>query len=356
MTQKEKARAYDEALDRCKEWVSGTWGHSVDDTPKDVAEFIFPQLAESEDEKMVVKIARTLSFAAAHNLITDYDELIAMQNWLEKQKKSGIQWLKSDNVKNPDKPYVDKAGMFYTTDGRMCYASEIEKQKEQKSEKYGDDVVEEAEEYTSKVDCGEYGVEVTEAYIAGVLSERNRGTEWSEEDERIRKWCISHFKECFHVSKYNLEFKQYLNNKIIPWLEKQKPLEWSDKDEKMKESIIKALYGGGHFAYEPEITWLKSLRPQSKQMISEDTEVLMTKLINLLKSYRIGEETATTLANRIADTYGTQRYMDGLCDSGKLHWKPSEEQMNALYNVINPCDHVDKKALESLYEQLKKLI
>ena len=51
---------------------------------------------------------------------------------LETQKEPGIKWLKSDNVKNPDKPYVDKAGMFYTTDGRMCYASEIEQQKEQK--------------------------------------------------------------------------------------------------------------------------------------------------------------------------------------------------------------------------------
>lgn len=54
---------------------------------------------------------------------------------------------------------------------------------EQKSVKYGDDVVEEAEEYTSKVDCGEYGAEVTEAYIAGVLAERNRKpAEWSEDE------------------------------------------------------------------------------------------------------------------------------------------------------------------------------
>lgn len=182
--------------------------------------------------------------------------------------------------------------------------------------------------------------------------------EWSEEDEKYRKWCISHFKECSYASKDNLEFKQYLNNKIIPWLEKQKPLEWSDKDEKMKESIIKALYGGGHFAYEPEITWLKSLRPQSKQMISQDTEVLMAKLINLLKSYRIGEETATTLANRIADTYGAQRYMNGLCDSGKLHWKPSEEQIKAIESCF--CEfgegYPDEDGLRSLYNDLKKLM
>lgn len=45
-----------------------------------------------------------------------------------------------------------------------------------------------------------------------------------------------------------------------------------------------------------------------------DTNVLHTELVNLLKTYRIGEETARTIADRIADTYGAQRYMDGLCD------------------------------------------
>ena len=37
------------------------------------------------------------------------------------------------------------------------------------------------------------------------------------------------------------------------------------------------------------------------------------------------------------------------------HWKPSEEQLNALYNVLNPADEVDKNQLESLYNDLKKL-
>ena len=41
------------------------------------------------------------------------------------------------------------------------------------------------------------------------------------EDERIRKWCISHFKAAVLVTKNNAEYKEYLNNKVIPWLEKQ---------------------------------------------------------------------------------------------------------------------------------------
>lgn len=41
------------------------------------------------------------------------------------------------------------------------------------------------------------------------------------EDEKIREWCISHFKAAFRVSKNNVEYQEYLNNKVIPWLEKQ---------------------------------------------------------------------------------------------------------------------------------------
>lgn len=51
-----------------------------------------------------------------------------------------------------------------------------------------------------------------------------------------------------------------------------------------------------------------------QQEPTPDTDVLHTELVNLLKTYRIGEETARTIADRIADTYGSQRYMDGLCD------------------------------------------
>lgn len=41
-----------------------------------------------------------------------------------------------------------------------------------------------------------------------------------KEDEKIRKWCISHFRECFRVTKDNVKYQEYLNNKVIPWLER----------------------------------------------------------------------------------------------------------------------------------------
>lgn len=41
-------------------------------------------------------------------------------------------------------------------------------------------------------------------------------------------------------------------------------------------------------------------------------------------------------------------------NTNELSWKPSDEQMNALYNIIYPCDYVDKGILESLYNDLLK--
>lgn len=141
------------------------------------------------------------------------------------------------------------------------------------------------------------------------------------EDNRMREWCISHFRACSRVAKDNAEYKEYLNNKVIPWLEKQgekkhvsitdewiedywqhekvnnpysydkgdeiqfdhqgfvrfckkycqeptnkiepKPT-WSEEDEEMRLTILQDLqYIKDHFPevnVEPEFNWLKSLK------------------------------------------------------------------------------------------------
>lgn len=115
------------------------------------------------------------------------------------------------------------------------------------------------------------------------------------EDEKIREWCISHFKAAFRVSKDNAEYQEYLNSKVIPWLEKQgeKNLAnsakickenkeiWSEEDERLCRCLIKdqkkALddvrndkYGHSEIVsdlkemYNERITWLKSLKERAK--------------------------------------------------------------------------------------------
>lgn len=67
------------------------------------------------------------------------------------------------------------------------------------------------------------------------------------EDERIRKWCISHFKECINVIKDNDEYKEYLSNKVIAWLEKQGEPNWVHHKVDLSdcsEEYRKAYYDG----------------------------------------------------------------------------------------------------------------
>lgn len=203
--------------------------------------------------------------------------------------------------------------------------------------------------------------------------------EWSEEDERMRNQLIYdvkyHKKQALTSAKkgkateafYN-ELKRCYDEKIA-WL---KSLRLQNKihywtEEEIEPIIDDYLTGREHYGgmitrlrcLKPKFHWKLSEEQKPKQEVPADTEVLTAKLVNLLKSYRIGEETATGLANRIADTYGTQRYLDGLCDGKKGEWKPSEEQMKALntLNLYGNLSYVGQQnQLISLYQDLKKLM
>ena len=108
-------------------------------------------------------------------------------------------------------------------------------------------------------------------------------------------------------------------------------------------------HGYGYMAFEGDYDWLEKtleyLKPAKSEWSAEDDKIrrnLMSLLANM-RGYRITEETY-------------QKYYPWLKSlRPQPHWKPSEEQMNALYDVLHPCDPVDKEKLESLYNELSKL-
>ena len=87
--------------------------------------------------------------------------------------------------------------------------------------------------------------------------------------------------------------------------------------------------------------WLKSFHSQPKREWSKEDKGILIEAVSILENYG-----HFILANKLKSI--SLRH--------QKQWKPSEEQINALYDVLNPCDGVDKKALESLYEQLKELL
>lgn len=93
MTIEEKAKAYDDALERAKECRID--GLSLHQPVKDVIEHIFPELKESKDERIKREILELVSIAGNGN---QFEEI---KDWLEKQGEKIIPNM-SDN-KDDDK-------------------------------------------------------------------------------------------------------------------------------------------------------------------------------------------------------------------------------------------------------------
>lgn len=84
MSIEEKAKAYDEALEKAKMHVNSK---GIGDTV-DLCKNLFPELRESEDEKVRKEIINYLNFAESHNLLraADYEKKKGWLTYLEKQK------------------------------------------------------------------------------------------------------------------------------------------------------------------------------------------------------------------------------------------------------------------------------
>lgn len=89
LSTEQKAKAYDEALERMKSWVKGEYPECFTEAQK-AAEFIFPELKESEDERIRKDIIRVLKGEISFVSEKENEKFIA---WLEKQ---GTSYTKRD--------------------------------------------------------------------------------------------------------------------------------------------------------------------------------------------------------------------------------------------------------------------
>ena len=93
MTIEEKARAYDEALERAQKAT-----RAASDVAMDIVQYIFPQLTESEDERIMDCLRNIASLEQAEDVINDMgftkEQILA---WLKKQKEKP-DYLSTDRV------------------------------------------------------------------------------------------------------------------------------------------------------------------------------------------------------------------------------------------------------------------
>jgi len=304
MTDKEKAKAYDEALALAKRLIS----NNCTEVEKLCLKCVFPELKESEDEKIRKEIIEYFEhYSGGDNVSIKFPKWIA---YLKKQKDASKAIEAVEKIdkyidehlanahdmkdSNPDKKYYrgldDALGKM---SGILQDVYSGEKQKEQKP------IVTHGETY--HVDT--LG---TQQVIAGKMPQKS--TEWSKEDERILKGIIGLID---HDQHYGVS-----NNEMISWLKSLRPqqkVEWCDEDADMLNCCISSIEEAkenryayketdGDTSYDREIDWLKSLRPS---------------------------------------------------------WKPSEKQMRYLLAVINDPNNIGAEScyltIKSLYNDLKKL-
>lgn len=89
---------YEAALERCKQWVAGTSGLNPGASPKEVAEYLFPELTESEDERIRKEIISFIKeFEKDHYRCIDFRPWIA---YLERQKEQRpAEWSEEDEIR-----------------------------------------------------------------------------------------------------------------------------------------------------------------------------------------------------------------------------------------------------------------
>ena len=262
MTQEQKAKAYDEALERAKSWAEG----KVEvEEPKSVAEFIFPELKVSEDERIRKFLIQHISEwigCIEHDLknsskdIESEKELAMFKAglaYLEKQKYDRMQPV-YDNLDSFESALA-KAWKAYNDSGsRTVDGCE-------------DDYVE----------CA-HAKGFREGYLFGLEKQKEQKLECSEEDknmiERIVETIQDYALETGQIDAETGGTKEPLISYInFLWsLCPQQKQAWNEEDEKMLEGTImwlNDLEKQGEYV-EKERDWLKSLRPQSHWKPSEE--------------------------------------------------------------------------------------
>lgn len=161
------------------------------------------------------------------------------------------------------------------------------------------------------------------------------------EDEEIRKAMIDFFKserqEGITVLHYGVNIER-----MIAWLEKKGEQKEIDYNEELRKCKANPLYFFDKY--------VKVKLKEQKSSWGEEDERIIEDASKYLREY----------ASQVQGVY-SKRYVESIADRieslrPQNTWKPSDEQMDALYSAIrNPYLSTEYNGITALLKQLKKL-
>lgn len=330
MTQEEKAKRFDEVLAMAKECIT----HVPDNAVNQYLLDMFPELKESEDEKIISAIRKAIE-AKVENLGNGVTRTACLA-WLKKQEKHLKNYDEAEKEKDDfvsgnfiycHKSFDEfKEGVSYWLEyiGDDIYIGRSDNILNKKfhiiprqlfnlfslqhnEEQYGKQADDAPLEDSSNLDINDsnvfvpmsYGKEIDEAmyeacrryelphtdadkysladvFYAGVCASENKKPEWSDEDKNFMHDTLGNLTEL--KDRYGEGYGNV--GKCIEWLKSLKlqlKNEWSKEDERIRNTALSFLYEFKRKGYENAvecIEWLKSLKqreqPQSKTTVEAE--------------------------------------------------------------------------------------
>jgi hypothetical protein len=389
MTQEEKAKAYDKALNWMRELYPGLHGATKED-----AEHYFPELRESEDERIRKKCIELIKrvIPSGDSQGQESKEILDCIAYLEKQKydrmkpiydaresfESALEKAWNDyhnGYENVDKLEDDYVECAHAKGFREGYLFGIEKQKEQ-----NEITIEQV--YKEFINPEKLKGAKTNKYIRaqllwelmhnGIITAvdyqyltDDKRKPWTEEEylkayrkgfdvsEQLKQKDQNHDgKKWIYEDDYNKDMERCFNDGKDEVLEN---LEKYGLQKEQKPSIFPPGFGEVH--WNPIPSAKKEL--VDKPAWSEEDEAMIKSILFVLESYVSKAECEQSPA--LTATYPTYyKEIDWLKSIRPLpHWKPSEHQMNILKAVkeyVGRGSGYWGEGLGSLIEDLEKLM
>lgn len=329
MTIEEKAKAYDEALERAKKYNIDD-AHAYQGT---IVKLIFPELAKSEDEKIRKEMIRYFTeMKKGGSAALPYDDCIA---YLERQKeRKSVEWSKatingepiptenqsvniplaewSDDY-NEDKLQTRFAFYTYKDEPSVLYLSNVFVEKACRTSGYGTRILKAAEKVAEVVGATTIRLKVKQESLANAWYRKNGYSFMTFEDGY--NWLEKNI-ECIKPNKQ----------------------EWSKEDENKIERLaflVSVAEAKEMISPSESIdlrNLIKSLRPQSKKEFSMEKAIkwLDDTFYFLDNSSGRGRDCEITTHDfdSLEEMYDSFR--KAVIVDSEPHWKPTEEQMGGI--------------------------
>lgn len=250
LTIEEKAKAYDKAVEKAKIFKE----HLLEINDKgyaDEMDYIFPELAESEDEKIRKHLITLFKDEYGKNSNARFagikvKDIIA---WLEKQSEQKSMKTCAEYYNKDSELKMPELSVFQNKLADILMQREYEGSTETE-----EDVA------SARLDYELAAIRISEELLP--LAIMQKPTEWSEEDERERNHCID-----FLNHPDMIKATPTIANGCKEWLKSLRPQNTWKPSEEMLEALYRAI-------------------PENTMAISED-EMLLDKLYQGLKYGRV---------------------------------------------------------------------